>query len=73
MNDSKTIKVTLVYHPTKVLGAKYEIIKLVNAVTVSYVDPDNTNKRMTSRVGDFVTELHAKALGDVTEVTVIPG
>lgn len=72
MNDSKPIRVTLVYHPHKALGEKYEITKLVNAVTVSYDDPDMTNRRLTVRIGDCLKEAHATALADVAEVTVVP-
>ena len=72
MKDKKLVKVTLVYHPHKALGEKYEVTKLVGAVTVQYEDPANRTRKKTLRVSDHIDEADATSLGDVTEVTVIP-
>lgn len=66
MKKNQTVKVTLKYHPNKAIGEKYEIVKIVGAITVE-LDSDQT-----VRVSDCLDEADATTLADVTEVTVVP-
>jgi len=69
---AQTVKVTLKFHPNKAIGEKYEVVKIVNAITVEHVNPVNIRENKLVRVSDHINEADATALADKAEVTVIP-